>query len=340
MPLITKPEFNTIWATSGSKVAPAVAKVSQGWVVEIPPFEYENWVQNRQDQMLAHLNQLGIPMWDATVEYQINKSYIQGTVTGNIYRCARTNINTNPENDISGNWVLAFEPAGTALLRAQNLADIPNKALARTNLGIATTTDYDLRYLLKSQNLADVPNKASARSNLGLGNSALLNVGTAASTVAAGNDPRIVAATPNTRRVIAGLGLTGGGALTSDVTVTMTTPSTITSTTTNAVSSTTHTHAFDLASFFGTIPTVVTNQRVFGQNYTNTNKFRTVSVVIRDPNLGNVGASAYVNNVLVSQFVGVRNGSDTLNFLVPPSAVYRVVNMDDNDIIDSWVEYL
>lgn len=45
-------------------------------------------------------------------------------------------------------------------------------------------------YLAKSQNLADLPSKSSARSNLGLGGAAVLNVGTAADTVAAGDDPR------------------------------------------------------------------------------------------------------------------------------------------------------
>lgn len=165
MPLINKPAFNTVWAATGTKSEPIPAKISQGWVVEIPPFEYQNWAMNRQDQMLAHINQLGIVVWDITVEYQAGKSYVQGS-DGVVYRCTRTNTGVNPATDLQGIWVVAFETAGSALLRAENLADIPDKALARANLGITTTNEYDTRYLAKAQNLADVPNKPSARANL------------------------------------------------------------------------------------------------------------------------------------------------------------------------------
>ena len=82
MPLFTKPQFNSVWAATGVKLTPEPAKISQGWVVEIPPYEYENWSANRQDALLAHLNQLGVPQWDGTVEYQAGKSYVQGTTTG------------------------------------------------------------------------------------------------------------------------------------------------------------------------------------------------------------------------------------------------------------------
>lgn len=163
MPLFTKPQFNSVWAATGAKLTPESTKISSGWVVEIPPHEYENWVQNRQDALLAHLNQVGIPMWDSSVEYQAGKSYVQGTTSGVVYRALTTHTNINPEIDISNNWAIAFEASGNALLKSQNLADVPDKALARTNLGIVTTEFYDSRYLVKSQNLADVPNKASAR---------------------------------------------------------------------------------------------------------------------------------------------------------------------------------
>lgn len=49
------------------------------------------------------------------------------------------------------------------------------------------------RYLQKDQNLADVPDKALARQSLQLGDSATRNVGTTQGTVAAGDDARILA---------------------------------------------------------------------------------------------------------------------------------------------------
>ena len=50
-------------------------------------------------------------------------------------------------------------------------------------------------------------------------------------------------ATPNTRKITAGHGLTGGGDLSADRAIAMGTPSTITATTSNSVTSTSHTHA-------------------------------------------------------------------------------------------------
>ena len=166
MATFNKPEFNSVWATSGAKVAPDAAKISLGWVVEIPPHEIDNWIRNRQDAMLAHINQAGVVYWDETVEYQANKSYVQGRTTGNVYRAITTHTGVNPETDVNNNWQVAFEAGGSALLKAENLADVPDKALARQNLGISTTSDYDGRYLQRSQNLADVPNKSTGRANL------------------------------------------------------------------------------------------------------------------------------------------------------------------------------
>lgn len=168
MAVFNKPQYNTVWASAGVQLKPADGKISQGWVVEIPPYEYDNWVQGRQDGMLAHVNQFGIPVWDASTEYQINRSYAQGPVSGTIFRALRTHVGANPETDTSGAWQIAFNSSGDSLMKAYNLSDVPDKALARTNLGITTTAQYDARYLMKSLNLADVPDKAIARTNLGI----------------------------------------------------------------------------------------------------------------------------------------------------------------------------
>lgn len=55
-------------------------------------------------------------------------------------------------------------------------------------------TPYSTIYLLVSNNLSDLTSVSTARTNLGLGGAAVLNVGTTAGTVAAGNDSRITGA--------------------------------------------------------------------------------------------------------------------------------------------------
>ena len=303
MPLFTKPQFNNVWASTGAKLTPDIAKISQGWVVEIPPHEFDNWMQNRQDALLAHLNQLGIPQWDSTVEYQAGKSYVQGTNTGVIYKALTTHSNVNPETDIQNNWVVAFQSSGTALLKVNNLSDVPDKAQARVNLGIATTEFYDTRYLLKSTNLADVPNKATARNNLGLGNSATLDVGNTTSTVAAGDDSRIVNAVQTSRQVGAGVGLSGGGNLSADRTISLGAPSTITRTSSNYVAGSTHSHAIDVSSFLPTEWVDVTSQRTSGTTYTNsTNKMMFVAVSA-NTNSGRSDLVVTVNGVRILALV-------------------------------------
>lgn len=117
MPNIPKPtDINNIWATTGSIVPPDSTKVSTGWIVEIPPHEQANWVENRQDRFNAHINQHGIPLWDSATEYQASLSYSKGS-NGTVYRAVRTNSNVNPVTDTTGAWTLAFSPSGTSGLQ-------------------------------------------------------------------------------------------------------------------------------------------------------------------------------------------------------------------------------
>lgn len=78
-------------------------------------------------------------------------------------------------------------------------AGVAAQAAARGHLGLGklATKDSlgpaDVNALAKDQNLADVPDKALARQSLQLGNSATRNVGTTVDTVTAGDDARILA---------------------------------------------------------------------------------------------------------------------------------------------------
>src|SRR5690554_983449 len=144
MPQIPKPNtLNKIWAAGGDRATPLDGKISSGWQIEIPPRQWFNWLDNRQDQAIAHFNQHGIPVWDDQTEYQAGKSYVQDPGNGLVYRCVITNTGNQPALTPS-HWTVAFADAATAFSESQ----------------------ADAKYLAKSSNLADVPNKNTARNNL------------------------------------------------------------------------------------------------------------------------------------------------------------------------------
>lgn len=146
---INKPsDINKIWASAGDVLAPSDSKIATGWQVEIPPRQYFNYIDNKQDQAIAHINQHGIPVWDNTTEYQYSvsgtKSICMGS-DGTVYRAKQVNTNQNPVTDLTDTyWEIAFA----------NIADF------------YTQTQSDARYLQKSANLSDLTNTATARTNL------------------------------------------------------------------------------------------------------------------------------------------------------------------------------
>lgn len=146
---ITKPsDINKIWASAGDVLAPSDSKIATGWQVEIPPRQYFNYIDWKQDAAIAHINQHGIPVWDNVTEYQYSvsgtKSICMGS-DGTIYRAKQLNINQNPVTDTTDTyWEIAFA----------NVSDF------------YTQTQSDARYLQKSANLSDLVNTATARTNL------------------------------------------------------------------------------------------------------------------------------------------------------------------------------
>ena len=157
MALIVKPSgLAKIWATSGVVQTPSDSKIAQGWVVELPPYQYDNWLCNRQDTFIAHVNQLGIPVWDSGTEYIGGKSYVQGS-DGIVYKALLTNTNVVPSNPLNSlTWVKAFEDYGTVaaltitvnnlLTDYSTLANIANTSAARTNLSVYSKAESDARF--------------------------------------------------------------------------------------------------------------------------------------------------------------------------------------------------
>jgi hypothetical protein len=106
MALPSKPSIKNVWATSGLKVEPSDAKVDTGWIVERPPHQFQNFLQNRVDQFIKHVNEAGIPVWDAVTIYTSGKSYVQGS-DGKIYKCVVDGFNNNPVGNPT-KWTLTF----------------------------------------------------------------------------------------------------------------------------------------------------------------------------------------------------------------------------------------
>lgn len=144
MALITKPDFTYVWASGGAIVAPNDTKKQQGWVAEAPPFQYDNWLQNRQDQMLAHINQRGIAAWDGLTNYEAGGlSYVQGS-DGKVYKSVAASgpvgVVQNPTTDVSNTyWSVAFAP-----LNSPAFTGVPTAltAAAGTNTTQIATTAF------------------------------------------------------------------------------------------------------------------------------------------------------------------------------------------------------
>lgn len=108
MAALSKPsDINKIWADGGDVVSPSDVKIGLGWEVEVPPRQYFNWLDNKQDQFNAHVNQHGIPVWDSVTEYQAGKSYVQGS-NGVVYVATQTHTNQDPVS-VSTHWSPAFQ---------------------------------------------------------------------------------------------------------------------------------------------------------------------------------------------------------------------------------------
>tara|TARA_Y100001973_G_scaffold33065_1_gene49765 strand:- start:18611 stop:20035 length:1425 start_codon:yes stop_codon:yes gene_type:complete len=161
MPSIPKPNsLSLIWAAQGTKTAPEPDKINQGWVVELPPYQTANYIENKQDQFIAHVNQYGIPIWDNTTEYQGGKSLAQGS-NGVVYKCTSTHTGADPTNPLNSNrWKIAFEEYGNvAILQAEvnafrtnynTLNALTNKEAARINLQVYSRIESDDRFAPKA----------------------------------------------------------------------------------------------------------------------------------------------------------------------------------------------
>ena len=99
----SKPNYTHTWASGGDKQTLTQTIIQQGWTVAKPSFQRANAVESRQDLMLQHIDQHGIPTWGSDTEYFANKSWVTGS-NGELYRAVADSVGVNPVGDTSNKW--------------------------------------------------------------------------------------------------------------------------------------------------------------------------------------------------------------------------------------------
>lgn len=124
MPIVNKPDMSYgFWASGGNIEIPSSEKVEEGWVIEKPLNEWMNWLQNRQDKMLAYLNQRGIGEWDIRTDYPVNALVSR---SGVIYQALSQNTDKDPTLNLDI-WKIAFVSYSDFVDYAEKINDIENE---------------------------------------------------------------------------------------------------------------------------------------------------------------------------------------------------------------------
>lgn len=277
MALLDKPNMEEVWASGGAAVKPSDEKIQTGWTAEVPPYQYENWIQGRQDQYLAHINQRGIPQWDGVTEYEGGGlSYTQGT-DGVVYKSV----------DPSG-------PSGTVQ---------------------DPTTDVGATYWEKA--FAD------------------------------NGDSRIVNAVPNDRTIIAGTGLSGGGSLAANRTLSVdfATPEQAQALTADDVAITPDTlgsamnvHVLGMGQAWQD----VTSTRSFDTVYTNTSgRVIFICITSGENTAGHSNIQLLIDGLVIARPIYTAGQATTLRAIVsaviPPGSTYQCVGASGTPLL-LWSE--
>lgn len=159
-----KQSMNDIWAAAGDVVMPDEVKIAEGWLVEVPPRQYWNWMQNRTDVNLAYIFQRGVPEWDISVEYLANKSFV--VYNGIVYKCILTGIGKNPESQPTY-WARAFRDWSAIGQAVDNLTPAADRFVYYTGANtaaLATVTSF-ARSILDDTSAADVRTTIGAQAS-------------------------------------------------------------------------------------------------------------------------------------------------------------------------------
>ncbi len=99
-------DLNKVWAETGGVTNPGDAKISLGYIAEIPTFQDTNWFNNLISAYVAHSNQQGISVWDTITIYPID-ALVKGS-DGNIYKAILEQSGNDPVSSPPSVWILAL----------------------------------------------------------------------------------------------------------------------------------------------------------------------------------------------------------------------------------------
>lgn len=150
---IARPDYGVTWANAGEKIAPEPVKMNLGWVQEMMPFQYENWLQARQDEAITYIFQKGIAEYSSTQDYIANKSL--ALYQGAVYLATQNNLNVLPT--VQANWkrisTISNNDGVVSVVGGGTGATTPEQA--RLNLGLGTAAVLDATYVVQKDVLGN-----------------------------------------------------------------------------------------------------------------------------------------------------------------------------------------
>lgn len=151
----TRIRYTNIWGSGGAKTDPGGVKIDLGWVAEKPPYQFQNFMNGRSEEMLAYIESTGVVEWNIATPYSVGATVM--ATSGLLYRCIGANTGQDPATTagspgyVSGFWKGMTNP-GTEI--AEGLLELATGAetisgassdLAIHPAGLATLTATDAR---------------------------------------------------------------------------------------------------------------------------------------------------------------------------------------------------